>query len=193
MGMDGQNPRPVFYKQSDQKFRMALNRPGTEACLGTGTDGSFPGNGNGGDMKYIMKNCGCIISKTELTEHKTCGYRCPNHPGNGIDYVEKKCIDCPCIMRLSPKQTTAKRCPECREKIQKERNKSAYKKRRHRVKPDKDKEVKAAVDAYDCVYRDECMKEAIKVNAETLPCYACDRYVSAFSLDVNNAAAEITY
>jgi len=137
-------------------------------------------------MKYIMKNCGCIISKTELTEHKAHGYRCPNHAENGIDYVIKHCIDCNKAMQLRPNQSTTIRCNECRQKIQKERNKSAYKKRRHRVKTDQDQAVKAAVDAYDCIHRTVCMDEILlkDPNAETLPCYGCDRYVSAFFIAV---------
>jgi len=43
-------------------------------------------------MKYIMKNCGCILSKSELTEHKTHGYRCPNHAENGIDFIKKNAL-----------------------------------------------------------------------------------------------------
>jgi len=129
-------------------------------------------------MKYIMKNCGCIISKSELTEKKTCGYRCPNHPENGIDFIKKKCIDCGKTMMLRSNQSTAIRCPECRKKIKKERNKYKHKKRYNRIKTGIDKEVIAAVNACDCIHRDVCMEEAIRANAETLPCYGCDRYVS---------------
>ena len=139
-------------------------------------------------MKYIMKNCGCRLEKHELTEHNAHGYRCPNHPYNGIDYIEKKCIDCPSIMRLSPKQTTALRCLKCREKIQRKRNKSSYKKRQHRKIRNQDQLVAAAVDAYDCIHRPDCMNEVLlkDPNAVTLPCYGCDRYASAFSAAVHS-------
>jgi NMD protein affecting ribosome stability and mRNA decay len=81
-------------------------------------------------MKYIMKNCQCNLTKEELTEHNAHGYRCPNHPDNGIEFLMKNCIDCDKEMILSPKQSTTTRCPECRDKIKKERNKMGYKRKR---------------------------------------------------------------
>jgi len=143
-------------------------------------------------MKYIMKNCGCRLEKDELTEHSSRGYRCPNHPDNGIDYVEKECIDCQDIMRLSPKKTTTLRCLKCKEKIQLERNKSSYKKRHQRKIRNQDQLVAAAVDAYDCIHRTACMNEVLlkDPNAVTLPCFGCDRYVSAFSAAGHSQPAE---
>lgn len=80
-------------------------------------------------MKYIMKNCGCVLSKEDLTEHHSQGYRCPNHPSNGIDYMFKNCVDCGARMRLSTNQSTKIRCDACRIIKCRERNKYSYKTR----------------------------------------------------------------
>ena len=64
---------------------------------------------------YIMK-CGCTLVEEELIlkDHKK---RCPNHPKQGIETIIKKCLDCPEILHLTPRQSTALRCPECARKI----------------------------------------------------------------------------
>lgn len=64
---------------------------------------------------YIM-NCGCTLTEEELLLN---GYKksCPNHPKQGIKTVIKKCLDCPEILHLTPKQSTVLRCAECARKL----------------------------------------------------------------------------
>jgi len=81
-------------------------------------------------MKYIIKNCGCCLSKSELTELNQFGYRCPKHPDNGIEYITKECVDCGKTMILSPKQGTTLRCQGCVKTRQSNRAKKRYKEAR---------------------------------------------------------------
>lgn len=130
-------------------------------------------------MIFVM-NCGCRLEKKQLLMCKSYGYRCPNHPKQGVRYVEKACIDCDKLMHLNIRAITTLRCQECRIKHNKSLQKKADAKRRNPNSQKKDlANQEAAKERWDCAHRGECLSAISKdPHIKSLPCYDCERYAS---------------
>lgn len=125
--------------------------------------------------------CGCRLTREELIRTKKGSYGCPHHPQSGTKYIELDCIDCGKTMFLSPKSLTAIRCENCRVERVKSRQTVADAKRRNpNYRKNIEKIKAAAVDAWDCVNRSDCLTQNMNnLHAKVLPCYGCNRYQSS--------------
>jgi len=77
-------------------------------------------------MKVYVMKCGCRYKKkSDLVKIKKAN-RCPNHKDYGLDYIEAICCDCNAKMKLTPRQSTTKRCDLCKIKHKKMIDSRAY-------------------------------------------------------------------
>lgn len=85
-------------------------------------------------MKVFVMKCGCRYKKKSDLVRINKANRCPEHTESGIDYIEAFCCDCNVKMRLTPRQSTTKRCDPCKIKYKKLIDSRAYREHMERKK-----------------------------------------------------------